>query len=83
MSFHLRTSELRRFLSQSLALTETSASFNGKDDLNSPTLFTESTCTADLTIKVTEIAIPTLEIFKKKIKKLKTIALMMVILGHK
>ena len=61
MSFHLRTSEMRRFLSQSLTLTETSASFNGKDNLNSPTLYTESTCTADLTIEVTEIAIPTLE----------------------
>ena len=61
MSFHLRTSEVRRFLSQSLTLTETSASFNGKDNLNSATLSTESTCTAGLTIEVTEIAIPTLE----------------------
>ena len=52
---------MRRFLSQSLALTETSASFNGKDDLNSPTFSTESTCTADLTIEETKIAIPTLE----------------------
>ena len=61
MSFHLCTSETRRFLSQTLALTETSASFNGKDDFNSPTLSTESTCTADLSIEVTEIAIRTLD----------------------
>ena len=52
---------MRRFLPQSLTLTETSASFNGKDNLNSPTLYTESTCTADLTIEVTEIAIPSIE----------------------
>ena len=100
---------MRKFLSQSLALTVTSASFNGKDDLNSPTLSIESICTADLTIEVTEIAIAYLHskqqlkklqilqtlfqktflavlhllfIFKKKIKKLITIALMTVILGH-
>ena len=52
---------MKRFLSQSLASAETSASFNGEDNLNSPTLSTESTCTADLTIEVTEIAISTLE----------------------
>ena len=52
---------MKRFLSQSLALTETSASFNGKNDLNNPTFSTESTCTAGLTIEVTKIALPTPE----------------------